>query len=816
MWLAPSIPPDIYLPELKFSEIPHCQPAMNKIIITGHPYSGYGAVESLLLACGMREALPSRRDCLLPEEIHNTLCNALQIPDLLTITEERDFLPPHIGSVWHGMALDLLLGNLGQEPWGWADPNTLFFLEYWRNLDPNSVFVLVYDEPASALLENPTEVSSEKDERSVVRRLDNWFACNSAMLRFYFQNRDRCVLVHSRELAGNANYCLEEIQNRLSAPLEISSAPDEIIQTAHYPLTSSDAECAATAADIGFPPSIMSSGNPTERYLIDCLLEHRSQYRDLYDELQAAAIRPWNHHAKTPNSATEAWIAWNKERDATVQAIREWGRYLQRNDAKILSLRKDHQLTSLQHSQACEELQQAILDAQSLRNEYSLKSQELERLRKDHQLTSLQHSQACEELQQARLDAQSLRNENALKYEELEHLRKEHQLTSLQHSQACEELQQARLDAQSLGNENALKYEELERLRKEHQLSSLKHSQASEELQQARLDAQSLRNENSLKSGELDRLRKEQQLTSLLYSQACEEVQQALLDAQSLRIQNSHLSEKLERLSNDHKLSSLQHSQACEQVQQALLDAQSLRIENSSKSEELDRLRNDHQLISLRHSQACEELQQATLDAQSLRNENTSKSEELDRLRDVHQFISQRHSQTCEELKQATLDAQSLRNENSSKSEELEKALAERDSALLELEKIRNEIHNAAKLRTGAAERVKKHLSYRLGSLMISDAKSPIGFICLPFSVFLESQRFKRDKRKKPAYEPSPLREYYSDASEAEKVQKQLPYRLGNALIRRCKSPLGWLFQPYALIRQTKNQAFRRSLKHHS
>jgi hypothetical protein len=705
---------------------------MNKIIITGHPYSGYGAVESLLLACGMREALPSRRDCLLPKEIHNTLCNAHQIPDLLTITEERDFIPPHIGSVWHGMALDLLLGNLGHEPWGWADPNTLFFLEYWRNLDPNSVFVLVYDEPASALLENPTEVSSEKDERSVVRRLDNWFACNSAMLRFYFQNRDRCVLVHSRELAGNANYCLEEIQNRLSAPLEMSSAPDEIIQTDHYPLTYRDDEWAATAAEIGFPTSIMSSGNPTERYLIDCLLEHRLQYRDLYDELQAAANRPWNHHAKIPNSATEAWIAWNRERDATVQAIREWGHYLQRNDAKILSLRKDHQLTSLQHSQACEELQQALLDAQSLGNENSLKSKELERLRKEHQLTSLQHSQACEELQQARLDAQSLGNENSLKSKELERLRKEHQLSSLQHSQACEELQQARLDAQSLGNENALK------------------------------------------SGELDRLRKDQKLTSLLYSQACEEVQQALLDAQSLRIQNSHISEKLERLSNDHKLSSLQHSQACEQVQQALIDAQSLRIENTSKSEELDRLRDDHQLISQRHSQACEELQQATLDAQSLRNENSSKSEEL------------------------------------------EKAYAERDSALLELEKIRNEIHNAAKLRTGAAERVKKHLSYRLGSLMISDAKSPIGFICLPFSVFLESQRFKRDKRKKMGNEPSPLREYYSDAYEAEKVQKQLPYRLGNTLIRRCKSPLGWLFQPYALIRQTKTQAFRRSLKHHS
>jgi hypothetical protein len=52
-----------------------------------------------------------------------------------------------VAAVWQGMVLDLMLSNLDQPLWGWADPQAVYLLDYWKEQDPQVVFVLVYDEP---------------------------------------------------------------------------------------------------------------------------------------------------------------------------------------------------------------------------------------------------------------------------------------------------------------------------------------------------------------------------------------------------------------------------------------------------------------------------------------------------------------------------------------------------------------------------------------------------------------------------------------------------------------------------------------------
>jgi hypothetical protein len=93
---------------------------MNKIILLGHPSSGFGAVENLLKQSGMKTALPSKRDNLLPEAITDTLCKAHDCALLDDVMSEDEFQPQQVGTVWHGLALDLLLGNLDQELWDWG------------------------------------------------------------------------------------------------------------------------------------------------------------------------------------------------------------------------------------------------------------------------------------------------------------------------------------------------------------------------------------------------------------------------------------------------------------------------------------------------------------------------------------------------------------------------------------------------------------------------------------------------------------------------------------------------------------------------
>jgi hypothetical protein len=342
---------------------------MNKIIITGHPESGFGSVEALLLRCGMRPALPSLREGLLPKDIHHTLRTAHHVPESRSISCERGFSPVSIGPVWHGMAMDLLLGNLNQEPWGWADPDTVFFLEYWRSLDPESIFVLVYDSPASALRENSFDPSVVDAEAAMRALLDNWAAYNSAMLRFYFQHPERCLLVHSRQLHGDARCGLQEIQGRLSAPLP---DPDADAGLFDYSLLPEDVDLLGTVEP---PPTVLKIApllepeNPTARFLTEFQLDRLPQYRDLYDELQAAANLPLETEESTHAYSIDALISWLRERKSFAQAMRRLDDHCQDLETKLRFLKRDHELTFLQHAQACEELGQVLLENRALRLE---------------------------------------------------------------------------------------------------------------------------------------------------------------------------------------------------------------------------------------------------------------------------------------------------------------------------------------------------------------------------------------------------------------------------------------------------------------
>lgn len=88
----------------------------------------------------------------------------------------------------------------------------------------------------------------------------------------------------------------------------------------------------------------------------------------------------------------------------------------------------------------------------------------------------------------------------------------------------------------------------------------------------------------------------------------------------------------------------------------------------------------------------------------------------------------------------------------------------------------------------GAADRIKNQLSYRLGAKMIEKSKSFGGLLSLPFVLRSEVKKFRieqKDKKKLPPIHT------YTDAYEAEKIKKHLSYKLGYELIQCFKSPFG-------------------------
>lgn len=286
---------------------------MNKIAIVGHPASGYEEVLALLEQSGMAPARPSRREGLLPQDINAALMTAHKAPPVSAVLDEDGFSPIETGPVWHGMALDLMLGNLDEPLWGWADPQAIYALHYWKDLDPQLTFVLVYDEPHRVLLEAARKQGGPPSGEDLGRLLDNWIAYNGALLRFHLRHPGRSLLVNAQQARRAAGIYLQQLQPLLDAPLslpdvdsdgDVVTAPLRISGASLLPVVSQ--AVAVAGAEPQQAAAVLTAG-AAERYLVDGVLANHRRALQLYAELQSAASLPLDRHAVAAGNAAAAW-----------------------------------------------------------------------------------------------------------------------------------------------------------------------------------------------------------------------------------------------------------------------------------------------------------------------------------------------------------------------------------------------------------------------------------------------------------------------------------------------------------------------------
>lgn len=298
---------------------------MNKIVIVGHPTSAYQDVETLLLHCGMQAPLPSRREGLTPQDITAILCKAHQVPAIEEVVAEEEFAQIDTGTVWHGMALDLMLGNLEQPLWGWCDPQAIYTLNYWKGLDDKLTFVLVYDDPHRVLMTAARRTDALPTPEGLTRQLDNWMAYNGALLAFYLRNTDRCLMVHSQQVRSAADGYLRQLQPLLGASaLEV---PDELPDFAAEPATSLSAEVVQFVTTLQVDAASAKQDiavDATEHFLVDAVLKDQPRALQLYAEMQSAASMPFmQEEVVSAQSAANAWEALVKQRAFVSELLRQ-------------------------------------------------------------------------------------------------------------------------------------------------------------------------------------------------------------------------------------------------------------------------------------------------------------------------------------------------------------------------------------------------------------------------------------------------------------------------------------------------------------
>lgn len=190
-----------------------------KIVLTcGHPNSGFQLAHAALIAAGLAQAQPSRRESLSTAEFQEKIFRAYdQDPAGLSTTEQ---LSP--GKIWEELAVDLFMGNMDQEAWGWADARTVWLLDFWKAFDPQICFVLIYSSPEFAVgqaLMNKLATPAEID-----RVITSWTAYNSEILRFYNRHPDQCLLANVAAAIHTPAQFVEQTANTLGIRIELDAS----------------------------------------------------------------------------------------------------------------------------------------------------------------------------------------------------------------------------------------------------------------------------------------------------------------------------------------------------------------------------------------------------------------------------------------------------------------------------------------------------------------------------------------------------------------------------------------------------------------
>jgi hypothetical protein len=231
---------------------------MSILVTCGHEDSEFALAGRALAAAGVAEALPFHDDKFTPGELVRKTYEAHRPRD----ESAKAFAQIDPSRLWQALAVDMVLANIDQEHWGWADSLSVSLLEFWRDFDPGFNFVLVYAPPEYALAR--LLMRGPADPRAVAAAIRTWQDYNEALLDFFTRNRDRALLVNAEALAANPADLIANCRSRFGIELKLTNEP--------------------VASELELPAAALWSAAS--------LVENAAEARSLFEELESAADLP--------------------------------------------------------------------------------------------------------------------------------------------------------------------------------------------------------------------------------------------------------------------------------------------------------------------------------------------------------------------------------------------------------------------------------------------------------------------------------------------------------------------------------------------
>ncbi|MEG4529153.1 sulfotransferase, partial [Microcoleus sp. D2_18a_D3] len=313
-------------------------------------------------------------------------------------------------------AKQIIENNALSSVWGWKEPRTTLFLDFWAKLLPEARFLLIYRSPwevADSLYRRQDELFQSQPELAI----KYWQHYNQKILNFYNQEQNRCLLANVKTIIQYQAAYIDTINHKFNVNLSHPSP------TAYDPLmlkteVSSNSQ-QPTVIDYYFPEAI-----------------------ELYQELEG---RAW-HPEQTPDFS---WQELLKPSLYRTWAFQDWANLRRlEQDNKSLKTQLHAQEPELQKSQSRQtELEQTkaqLKTAENLLEQSQFQLHETESVLEKSQ-TQLQQTESV--LQQS--------------HAQLNHSRKEVEETKTQLGQA--QFDVMRYQSQLHQTQEELEYYELHR-----------------------------------------------------------------------------------------------------------------------------------------------------------------------------------------------------------------------------------------------------------------------------------------------------------------------------------------------------------------
>ncbi len=209
--------------------------------------------------------------------------------------------------------------------WGWKDPRTTLFLDFWGDLLPNAKFLLIYRSPwevVDSLYRRGDEIFFEQPDLAVKM----WMHYNQKVIDFYDKFSERCLLFSVYNIANKTQSFIDAINEKFQ--LNLGSPASDIYEQSL------------------FHTQVLDAHRPT---LIGHYFPHTL---DIYQELN-------KREALFPEAPDLSWFGQIKSSPDRVWAFQDWVN-IRNLERQVKSLR-----SKLERSQSQLQQIQAVLEALS-------------------------------------------------------------------------------------------------------------------------------------------------------------------------------------------------------------------------------------------------------------------------------------------------------------------------------------------------------------------------------------------------------------------------------------------------------------------